>query len=65
MMGSTRNGEKYVSIEVLENILNNDKKSLKYNLMMALYFLYDSQYDNRDLKFMADHLNKTLLSNNK
>jgi hypothetical protein len=50
MFGATKNGEYYRTIDMLVNMTNKTEKEV----MNILYFLYDSQYDNKDLKAMAD-----------
>ena len=49
-MGATKQGEYSRSIEVFMEKTGKSKKEIA----MILYFLYDSQYDNKDLKAMAD-----------
>lgn len=50
MFGATKEGEYYRTIDMLVNMTGKTKKEV----MMILYFLYDSQYENKDLKSMAD-----------
>lgn len=50
MFGATKKGEYYRTIEMLVDKLGCTEKQV----MEALYFLYDSQYDNKDLKNMAE-----------
>lgn len=50
MIGATKNGEYARTIDMLVNMTNKTEKEI----MMMLYFLSDSQYDNHDLKAMAD-----------
>lgn len=50
MLGATKNGEYHRTIEMLMNMTGKTEKEL----MKVLYFLHDSQYDNKDLKAMAD-----------
>jgi hypothetical protein len=49
-MGATKNGEYTRTIEMLMEKTGKTKKEVA----MILYFLYDSQCDNKDLKAMAD-----------
>lgn len=50
MIGATKTGEYWRTIEMLSKITGTNQQSI----MEMLYFLYDSQYDNKDLKSMAD-----------
>ncbi len=50
MIGSTKNGEYAQTVEMLMKKTNKSKNDIAF----LLYFLYDSQYDNSDLKKMAD-----------
>jgi len=49
-MGGTRKGEYCRTIEMLVEMLNTSEENVKH----ALYFLHDSQYDNKDLLEMAE-----------
>lgn len=53
MCGATKIGEYATTVEMLMGMTDKSKKEV----MMLLYFLYDSQYDNSDLKKMADLIN--------
>lgn len=50
MIGSTKIGEYFRTIEMLMTMTDKSKKEVA----MLLYFLHDSQYGNSDLKTMAD-----------
>ena len=50
MIGSTKVGEYWRTIEMLTKMTNKSKK----DIALLLYFLYDSQYGNSDLRVMAD-----------
>ena len=52
MIGGTKEGELRRSIEMIEEILHN--KVDRKEIMFMLYFLAGSQYDQEDLKIMAD-----------
>uniref|UniRef100_A0AB39C7P3 Uncharacterized protein n=1 Tax=Bacillus phage KoopaTroopa TaxID=3234046 RepID=A0AB39C7P3_9CAUD len=54
MFGATKNGEYYRTIEMLVEMTGKTEKEV----MNILYFLYDSQYSNIDLKKMADLIYK-------
>lgn len=49
-MIGTKNGEYARTIEILMDKLDSSQESIAE----ILYFLYDSQYDNSDLKAMAE-----------
>jgi hypothetical protein len=48
MNGGTKKAEYHRSLEMIESIYKSQ------GLAMMLYFLYDSQYENKDLKAMAE-----------
>lgn len=48
--GATKIGEYARTIEMLINMTDKSKE----DVARILYFLHDSQYDNSDLKVMAD-----------
>ncbi|QDH49968.1 hypothetical protein BEYONPHE_281 [Bacillus phage Beyonphe] len=50
MFGATKEGEYYRTIEMLVEMTGKTEKEV----MNILYFLYDSQYDNKDLRKIAD-----------
>jgi hypothetical protein len=50
MIGRTKIGEYSRTIEMLMEMTDKPKK----DVALLLYFLHDSQYENSDLKAMAD-----------
>lgn len=57
MIGSTKTGEHARTVEMLMKMTNKPKE----DIARILYFLYDSQYSNSDLKTIADSIiNKQL-----
>lgn len=55
LFGSTKEGEYHRTIEMLTEMTGKSKK----DVMRILYFLHDSQYDNKELKEIADLIYKT------
>ena len=55
-IGGTKQGEYWRTIEMLQEKTGKSQKEVMY----ILYFLYDSGYDGKDLKTMADLLHKNL-----
>lgn len=50
MIGATKHGEYFRTVDMLEQKTGKSREEVMY----ILYFLYDSQYCNKDLKNMAD-----------
>lgn len=57
MFGATKTGEYWRTIEMLMDKTGGTRRQV----MEILYFLYDSQYDNADLKKMAELIQKVYL----
>ena len=56
LTGGTKQDEYWRTIEMLQEKTGKSQEEVMY----MLYFLYDSGYDSKDLKAMADLLHKNL-----